>query len=49
MVAEKPQSLSEMAEISGVGEQKLERFGEIFLSAIETHQSGLSERDPELV
>jgi ATP-dependent DNA helicase RecQ len=47
MVAEQPQTLSEMAEISGVGEQKLERFGEIFLSAIETHQATLTQRAPE--
>jgi ATP-dependent DNA helicase RecQ len=47
MVAEQPQTLSEMAEISGVGEQKLERFGEVFLSAIETHQAALTQRAPE--
>ena len=42
MVAEQPDSLSEMALISGVGEQKLERFGEAFLSVIQTHQPELS-------
>ena len=36
MVTEEPQSLAEMAEISGVGEQKLKRFGEAFLDAIRT-------------
>ena len=42
MVAVQPLNLLEMAEISGVGAQKLERFGEVFLSAIETHQAELS-------
>jgi ATP-dependent DNA helicase RecQ len=39
MVAEQPKSLAEMAEINGVGEQKLSRFGEAFLSAIRTHRA----------
>jgi ATP-dependent DNA helicase RecQ len=38
MVAEQPKNLAEMAEINGVGEQKLSRFGEAFLSVIQTHQ-----------
>jgi ATP-dependent DNA helicase RecQ len=47
MVTEQPQTLSEMAEISGIGEQKLERFGEVFLSAIEAHQAELPQPAPE--
>ena len=39
MVAEQPKNLAEMAEISGVGEQKLGRFGEAFLSVIQTHRA----------
>jgi ATP-dependent DNA helicase RecQ len=42
MVAEQPKNLTEMAEINGVGEQKLSRFGEAFLSVIQTYQSELS-------
>ncbi len=38
MIASLPTNLSEMADISGVGEQKLERFGESFLSVIRDHQ-----------
>jgi ATP-dependent DNA helicase RecQ len=41
MVSEQPQNLAEMAEINGVGEQKLERFGEAFLAIIGDHQSEL--------
>ena len=41
MVVELPDSLTEMAQISGVGEQKLARFGEAFLAAIEAHQTEL--------
>ncbi len=42
MVTEQPNNLAEMAEINGVGEQKLSRFGEAFLSVIQTYQSELS-------
>jgi ATP-dependent DNA helicase RecQ len=41
MVAEQPKSLAEMAQINGVGEQKLSRFGEAFLSVIRTHRAGV--------
>jgi ATP-dependent DNA helicase RecQ len=34
MVAERPQSLTEFARLSGVGEHKLERYGEAFLAVI---------------
>ena len=34
MVAERPQSLAEFARLSGVGEHKLERYGEAFLAVI---------------
>lgn len=41
MVAEQPLSLAEMAQINGVGEHKLNRFGEAFLSVIQTHRGEL--------
>ena len=41
MVAEQPLSLAEMAQINGVGEHKLNRFGEAFLSVIQTHRAEL--------
>ncbi|MEE8366318.1 MAG: HRDC domain-containing protein [Gammaproteobacteria bacterium] len=34
MIASLPTNLLEMADINGVGEQKLERFGEAFLAVI---------------
>jgi ATP-dependent DNA helicase RecQ len=37
MVSEKPENLPGMLLISGIGEQKLDRFGEAFLSAIQAH------------
>jgi ATP-dependent DNA helicase RecQ len=42
MVSEQPKNLSELSRISGVGEQKLKRFGEAFLSAIQTYRAGVS-------
>jgi len=41
MVTEQPKNLAQMAEINGVGEQKLSRFGEAFLSVIQTHRGEL--------
>lgn len=41
MVSEKPHNLDEMAAINGIGEQKLARFGEAFLTVIDDHQSEL--------
>jgi ATP-dependent DNA helicase RecQ len=41
MVSEQPLSLAEMAQINGVGEHKLNRFGEAFLSVIQTHRAEL--------
>ena len=38
MVAVLPASLSEMAEISGIGEKKLEKYGDEFLHVIREHQ-----------
>ena len=35
MVAARPRSLDEMGHISGVGEKKLERYGERFLRLLE--------------
>jgi len=37
MVAQRPQSLTELAEISGVGERKLEAYGEAFLEVLQAH------------
>lgn len=42
MVSTQPENLSELSLISGVGEQKLKRFGEAFLSAIQAHRAGVS-------
>jgi ATP-dependent DNA helicase RecQ len=44
MVAELPDNLLEMAQINGVGEQKLSRFGEVFLAVIESHRGELPEQ-----
>lgn len=41
MVAEQPLSLAEMAQINGVGEHKLNQFGEAFLSVIQAHRAEL--------
>ncbi len=38
MIDALPTNLSEMADISGVGAQKLERFGQAFLTVIKQHQ-----------
>ncbi|MES2496151.1 MAG: DNA helicase RecQ [Pseudomonadota bacterium] len=38
MAANKPRTLSGLAQISGVGAKKLETYGEAFLAAIQTHQ-----------
>jgi ATP-dependent DNA helicase RecQ len=43
MIAEQPNNLTEMADINGVGENKLSRFGEAFLSVIRTHQAELAD------
>jgi len=40
MVAERPKNLTQMADINGVGEQKLSRFGELFLTEIQNYQAG---------
>jgi superfamily II DNA helicase RecQ len=32
-----PQSLPEFAQLSGVGERKLDKYGSVFLQAINTH------------
>ncbi len=37
MVARRPQSLQAMADLSGVGEKKLSRYGETFLAVIRAH------------
>ncbi len=44
MVAEKPHDLTGMAQINGVGEQKLDRFGAAFLSVIATHRAELEQQ-----
>ena len=37
MAKEKPRNLVEMAEIHGVGEQKLKKFGSAFLAVVKDH------------
>jgi superfamily II DNA helicase RecQ len=37
MCARVPQSLPEFAQLSGVGERKLDKYGAVFLSAINNH------------
>ena len=37
MVLQKPQSLFALSNVSGVGEKKVERYGEIFLQVIPQH------------
>jgi len=39
MARAKPQQLHQMAEISGIGQVKLDRYGEIFLEVVRAHQS----------
>ena len=43
MVSEQPNNLAEMADINGVGENKLSRFGEAFVSVIQTHRTELTD------
>jgi ATP-dependent DNA helicase RecQ len=40
MAKRKPTTASEMAQVHGVGEQKLARYGEAFLQVIRDHQRG---------
>ena len=40
MVHRKPATLSEMAEVHGVGEAKLARYGQEFLAVIRQYQEG---------
>ena len=40
MAARRPQSLAEFADIPGVGEKKLQRYGQAFLEVIARHASG---------
>ena len=48
MVYQRPRNLTALGELSGVGEKKLERYGEEFLAVILTHSGGptASETDP---
>ncbi|MDZ7703446.1 MAG: DNA helicase RecQ [Trueperaceae bacterium] len=46
MVAHKPQSLAALGELPGVGEVKLERYGQAFLNVVSEHL-GESEASPE--
>jgi len=41
MVEARPASLAAMAELSGIGERKLEAYGQSFLDVIRTHADGL--------
>lgn len=38
MIRIRPRNLTEFGQVSGVGQKKLERYGEAFLSALKTHQ-----------
>jgi superfamily II DNA helicase RecQ len=40
MVHRKPATLSEMAQVHGVGEAKLARYGQEFLAVIRQYQEG---------
>ena len=40
MAKRKPTTMPEMAEVHGVGESKLKRYGEAFLEVIREHQHG---------
>jgi ATP-dependent DNA helicase RecQ len=40
MVQRKPATLAEMAEVHGIGEAKLARYGQDFLEVIRLHQEG---------
>lgn len=42
LTARKPTSLSDMELISGIGQAKLERYGEAFLNAIEQHENDMA-------
>jgi ATP-dependent DNA helicase RecQ len=37
MIRKRPQSLAEFARLSGVGQKKLERYGDAFLNALKRH------------
>jgi len=39
MIDIKPRNTSEMASVSGVGQHKLERYGEEFLQLIQEHEA----------
>ena len=39
MAARKPRTLPEFKSVHGIGDVKLAKFGEVFLSAIDTHVS----------
>jgi ATP-dependent DNA helicase RecQ len=40
MVSRRPSTLAEMAEVHGIGEAKLARYGADFLAVIRKHQEG---------
>ena len=40
LAIQKPKSLAAMSQISGVGEKKMERYGEVFLEVISRHRRG---------
>ena len=44
-VACQPVTLAQMARISGVGQSKLDHYGELFLEVIQQHQSDINEYD----
>ena len=38
MAARRPRTMEEMGEVSGVGQKKLEKYGEVFLQAIADYE-----------
>ena len=38
MAARRPRTMEEMREVSGVGQKKLEQYGEVFLQAIADYE-----------
>jgi ATP-dependent DNA helicase RecQ len=38
MIRARPQNLAAFAQLSGVGQKKLERYGEAFLNALKSHR-----------
>ncbi|KHD08635.1 ATP-dependent DNA helicase RecQ [Candidatus Thiomargarita nelsonii] len=46
MVLQRPQTLTEFAQLSGVGTRKLERYGKIFIEVVDAHASQYGDTQP---